>query len=113
MNGAEDGFMRSRTVGLMIRAARYEVTDRELLRRFAESGDQAAFAALLRRHTELVMGVCRRSLATVQDAEDACQATFLILARKAKSGRWEASIANWLHSTARKVAGNARRAAER
>jgi RNA polymerase sigma factor (sigma-70 family) len=112
MKQAEDGFMGSQTVALMIRATRAEVTDRELLRRFA-TGDQAAFAALVRRHTEFVMGVCRRSLATVQDAEDACQATFLILARKAKATRWQPSIANWLHATARRVAQNARRSVER
>jgi RNA polymerase sigma factor (sigma-70 family) len=112
MKGAEDGSMGSRTVGLMIRAARGEVSDRELLERFA-AGDQAAFAALVRRHSDLVMGVCRRSLATEQDAEDACQATFLILSRKAANGRWQPSIANWLHATARRVASNARRAAER
>jgi RNA polymerase sigma factor (sigma-70 family) len=88
-------------------------TDRELLRRFAEAGDQAAFAALFRRHCGLVLGVCRRALSNVQDAEDACQATFLILARKAASGRWQPSLANWLHATARRVAGNARVAAER
>jgi RNA polymerase sigma factor (sigma-70 family) len=88
-------------------------TDRDLLLRFAEAGDQAAFAALFRRHCGLVLGVCRRALSNVQDAEDACQATFLILARKAASGRWQPSLANWLHATARRVAGNARVAAER
>jgi RNA polymerase sigma factor (sigma-70 family) len=88
-------------------------TDRELLRRFAESGDQAAFAALFRRHSGMVLGVCRRTLANVQDAEDACQATFLVLARKAGTGRWQASLANWLYTTARGVAQNARVAAER
>jgi RNA polymerase sigma factor (sigma-70 family) len=88
-------------------------TDRELLRRFAEAGDQAAFAALFRRHCGLVLGVCRRALSNVQDAEDACQATFLILARKAASSHWQPSLANWLHATARRAAGNARVAAER
>src|SRR5436309_1814481 len=115
MNGAEDSRMSNRAgqvVRLMIRAAGPEVTDRELLQRFS-AGDEAAFAALVRRHSELVMGVCRRSLTTEQDAEDACQATFLILARKAASGRWQPSVANWLHATARRVARNARVAAQR
>src|SRR5262245_43743752 len=76
--------------------------DRELLRRFADEDDQAAFAALVGRHSNMVLGVCRRALPTVQDAEDACQATFLLLARKAKGVRWQASVANWLHTTARK-----------
>src|SRR5580692_4471330 len=72
------------------------LTDRELLAQFNE-GNQAAFAAIVKRHTGLVLGVCRRVLPTVQDAEDACQATFLVLARKAKTGRWQSSIANWLY----------------
>src|SRR5437879_5139992 len=61
----------------------------------------------------MVFGVCRRALPTVQDAEDACQATFLVLAGKTGSGRWQASVANWLYATARKVAHNARVAAGR
>jgi RNA polymerase sigma factor (sigma-70 family) len=87
-------------------------SDRELLRRFA-AGEQAAFAALFRRHGGMVLGVCRRALPTVQDAEDACQATFLVLARRAGSGRWQSSVANWLYLTARRVAHNARIAARR
>src|SRR5262245_30461515 len=88
-------------------------SDGELLRRFASSDDQAAFAAIVRRHGPLVLGVCRRVLPKLQDAEDACQATFLVLAQKAKSNRWQPSIANWLYSTARKVTGNARVSAQR
>src|SRR5262245_2689430 len=89
------------------------VNDRELLRRYAEGNDQEAFAALVRRHTGLVLGVCRRGLINPQDAEDACQATFLVLARKARSGRWQPSVANWLYTTARRVARDARRTARR
>src|SRR5262249_58407768 len=88
-------------------------SDRDLLRRFNEDGDQSAFAAIVQRHTALVFGVCRRALAQQEDAEDACQATFLILARKAKSIRWQPSIANWLHTTARPVARHARVGAPR
>src|SRR5262245_32822522 len=87
--------IRSVTAGLPA------VTDRELLRRFVEDDDQAAFAALVNRHTGMVLGVCRRSLAHRQDAEDACQATFLVLARKAKNVPWRSSVANWLYATAR------------
>src|SRR6476660_8397695 len=75
---------------------RAAATDRDLLRRFADDGDEWAFEALVRRHTGLVLGVCRRALSNAQDAEDACQATFLVLARKAKAGRWQPSLTNWL-----------------
>ncbi len=83
------------------------LTDRELLVQFSE-GEQAAFATIVKRHTGLVFGVCRRVLPVVQDAEDACQATFLVLARKAKTGRWQSSIANWLYTTARRIASKTR-----
>src|SRR5439155_19323261 len=100
--------------GQVLRAAgEAAVSDRELLRRFADANDQAAFAALVRRHTGLVLGVCRRMLSNPQDAEDACQATFLVLAQKANSNRWQPSVANWLYTTARRVARNARVAARR
>ncbi len=90
------------------------VSDADLLRRFSDDNDHAAFAGLLRRHGGMVLGVCRRVLPNLQDAEDAFQATFLILARKARShDRWQASVANWLYATARKVSGNARVAAQR
>ena len=89
-----------------VRVSRVGVTDQELLRRYADGDDQAAFAALVGRHTGMVLGVCRRLLANQQDAEDACQATFLVLAQKAKRGRWQPSVANWLYTTARKVARN-------
>jgi RNA polymerase sigma factor (sigma-70 family) len=89
------------------------LSDRDLLRRFGEGNDQAAFAAVVRRHAGMVLGVCRRALRNAQDAEDACQATFLVLAQKAKRTRWQPSIANWLYTTARKVARNARLAAQR
>src|SRR5262245_4696083 len=88
-------------------------SDRDLLNRFARNNDEAAFATVVRRHTGMVLGVCRRALPTVQDAEDACQAVFLLLARKAKAVRWRSSAAGWLYAVARKVARNARVAAER
>lgn len=87
-------------------------TDRDLLERFG-GGDEAAFAALVARHAGMVLGVCRRVLPTVQDAEDACQATFLVLARKAASVNWQASVANWLYDTARRIAARANRTARR
>src|SRR5438874_13807157 len=76
--------------------------DRELLERFA-AGDERAFAALLRRHGPMVLGICRRILHNEADAEDAFQATFLTLLRKAGSLRCD-SLAGWLHVVARHVA---------
>jgi RNA polymerase sigma factor (sigma-70 family) len=109
--------MAQRTAAVLnrvIRGTEYpDVSDRELLQRFASGGDQAAFTRIVRRHGAMVLGVCRRSLANSQDAEDACQATFVLLAKKAADGNWRPSIANWLYAAARKVARNARIAADR
>jgi DNA-directed RNA polymerase specialized sigma24 family protein len=77
-----------------------EWTDRQLLERFASQRDEMAFASLVRRHGPLVLGAGRRILHNEQDAEDVFQATFLILARKASSGRWQRSIAGWLYRVA-------------
>src|SRR5262249_11326701 len=89
-----------------------EHTDRELLRAFALERDESAFAALVRRHGPLVLGVCRRLLGQEQDAEDAFQATFLVLARKAASLPGE-TIGGWLHGVAWNMAQRVRRATAR
>lgn len=88
-------------------------TDRELLKRYADAGDQAAFAGIVRRHSGMVMGVCERATGSATEAEDACQAVFLLLSRKAHSTRWQESLANWLYTTARKVARNSKLASSR
>jgi RNA polymerase sigma factor (sigma-70 family) len=88
-------------------------TDRELLGAFLARRDEDAFTALVRRHGPLVLAVCRRMLGHVQDAEDAFQATFLILARHAASIRKKESVASWLYGAAYRMSKNARRAAMR
>lgn len=85
------------------------LSDAELLARFAIGREEAAFAALMRRHGRMVWGVCRHVLGHEQDAEDAFQATFLVLARKASSIRKGTALASWLHATAYHIATRARR----
>lgn len=81
-----------------------ELSDRELLSRFAHSRDEQAFGQLVQRHAGLVYGVCQRVLQNTQDAEDAFQAVFLVLARKANSHGWHETIGSWLYQTATRVA---------
>jgi RNA polymerase sigma factor (sigma-70 family) len=94
-------------------------TDGELLQRFAANGDQQAYAALVERYAPLVVGVCRRVLQDEHAAEDAFQATFLVLWRKASSLDGRGSIANWLYTVAyhlalkAKIRADQRRAHER
>jgi RNA polymerase sigma factor (sigma-70 family) len=83
-------------------------SDSELLKRFARTRDEAAFAELLRRHGPMVLGVCRRLLGDSADADDAFQATFLVLVRKAGALGAPESVANWLHGVAHRTALKAR-----
>src|SRR5437879_781351 len=90
-----------------------DLDDRELLRRFAETREEQAFAVLMRRHGRMVWGVCRHVLGHDQDGEDAFQATFLTLACRAGSIRKAEALASWLHGTAYRIALRARRDAAR
>src|SRR5215471_16616244 len=84
------------------------LTDAELLESFVTLRDEAAFEVLLWRHGPMVLGVCRRLLRQEADVEDAFQATFLALSRKAGSIRWREAVGGWLHKVAHRVALDAR-----
>jgi RNA polymerase sigma factor (sigma-70 family) len=91
-----------------------EPGDADLLGRFTAQRDEAAFADLVRRHGPMVLGVCRRILKNAADAEDAFQATFLILVKKAAGIARPGALGCWLHEVALRTALRARaRAAAR
>jgi RNA polymerase sigma factor (sigma-70 family) len=87
--------------------------DAELLRRYLARRDEAAFAALVARHGPMVLSVCEAVLGHRQDAEDAFQATFLVLVRRGSAIRRHDSLASWLHGVAHRLALKARAAAAR
>src|ERR1700716_2221485 len=84
------------------------VNDGQLLGDYLSRHGEAALAALVRRHGPMVWGVCRRVLRNYHDAEDAFQATFLVLVRKAASIASRELVANWLYGVARQTALKAR-----
>jgi RNA polymerase sigma factor (sigma-70 family) len=90
-----------------------EPTDAELLERFVTRQEESAFEAVVRRHGPMVLGVCRHLLQDAHDAEDAFQATFLVLVSKAASIRNRTLLANWLYCVAYRVATRARSQAAR
>src|SRR5262245_40031106 len=102
-------FLRRLSVAHLVAAA----PDDELLERFAVHREEAAFAALVRRHGPLVLGVCRRVLTDPHAAEDCFQATFLVLARKAGSLQGPQPLGPWLYGVATRTALNERRRARR
>src|SRR5258707_14621947 len=87
------------------------MTDGQLLEDYISRRDKAALAALVHRHGPMVWGVCRRVLRNHHDAEDAFQATFLVLVRKAASIATRELLANWLYGVAHQTALKARAAA--
>jgi RNA polymerase sigma factor (sigma-70 family) len=90
-----------------------ELSDGQLLERFASRREEAAFAALLERHGAMVWGVCRRLLRQISDAEDAFQATFLVLVRRAAAIRKRESVGSWLYGVAYRIARRAQADATR
>src|SRR4051794_23185895 len=89
------------------------LSDEQLLQRFIADRDEAAFEVLVWRHGPKVLGVCRRVLGNAADADDAFQATFLILARKAGSIGKREAVGGWLYRVAYRVAVLARAAARK
>src|SRR5215469_2266700 len=98
---------------LAVPDAARDLSDRQLLEQFAARDHGPAFAELVRRHGRLVWGTVRNALGHEQDAEDAFQATFLVLARRAGSVRKTEALGSWLHGVAYRVALKARRSAAR
>jgi RNA polymerase sigma factor (sigma-70 family) len=88
-------------------------SDGQLLQRFTDEHDESAFEAIVQRHGTMVWNVCRRVLANSSDADDAFQAAFLVLVRKAKQLAGGDSIAGWLHVVAHRISLDARSSAVR
>ena len=93
---------------VVLAGGKADLTDGQLLEDFISRRDEAALAALVRRHGPMVWGVCRRVLRNHHDAEDAFQATFLVLVRKAASIVPREMVANWLYGVAHQTALKAR-----
>ena len=103
----------TRSAEILRQLERTDAPDADLLARFVADRDALAFEELVHRHGGLVLGVCRRVTGHPQDAEDAFQATFLVLAQRAATVRNGARLWSWLYGTAFRVAWRARRAARR
>ncbi|WP_422927364.1 sigma-70 family RNA polymerase sigma factor [Singulisphaera sp. PoT] len=108
MSHDRSGVLHRQLQGLLRHGSVAGVPDQELLDRFAERRDGQAFSALVERHGPMVLGVCRRILGDRDAAEDAFQATFLILVRKAGVIRLDSSLGRWLYTVTRRVALRAR-----
>jgi len=107
-------FLRQMSLGIEMEALR-DHSDQQLVERVLAVGDEASLQAIINRHGIMVYRVCQRILNRPQDAEDAFQATFLVLAQKLRSLRKQASLASWLHGVAVKARAqaSARRRRER
>src|SRR5438552_11674547 len=111
-NGKLGSFLRDVRVLMTVRGAG-ALSDAELLRRYTAERDDSAFAALVERHGPMVLSICRRILRHAHDAEDAFQATFLVLARKAGAIRKHEALGGWLHRVAFRAAHKLRATAMR
>jgi RNA polymerase sigma factor (sigma-70 family) len=113
MAGAQLGAALRQIQRLFSEGSSTGFSDTRLLNRFATQRDESAFAAILARHGPMVLAVCRGVLRDPADAEDAFQATFLVLARKAGSAWAEGQLGGWLHKVAYRIAVRARADAAR
>jgi RNA polymerase sigma factor (sigma-70 family) len=104
MAGAQLGTVLRQIQRLFSDGSSTGLSDTQLLNRFATRRDEAAFAAILARHGPMVLAVCRGVLRDPFDAEDAFQATFLVLARKAGSAWPQSQLGGWLHKVAYRIA---------
>ena len=103
MAGAGFGAAFRQLRGLFGNGSVVGLGDGQLLARYADSKDEAAFGALVARHGPMVLATCRAVLKNEHDVEDAFQATFLVLARKAHSVRGGEALGGWLHRVARRA----------
>jgi RNA polymerase sigma factor (sigma-70 family) len=113
MANLQTGSLLDYLQGIACRETFEHSSDRQLLQRFANQGDEAAFAALVRRHGSMVWHVSQRIVDQKQDAEDVFQAVFLVLSRKAGRIAWRDSVANWLYQVAFRLAHEARTTSRR
>ncbi len=97
----------------MAKEATSALSDQQLLESLLSQRSEAAFTAVVQRHGAMVLSVCRRLLHHTHDAEDAFQATFLVLAQQAASIRRHESVGSWLHGVACRIAAKMRRTAAR
>ena len=84
-----------------------DLTDGEVLERFASQREEAAFSLLVQRHGPMVLAVCRRMLRDSHGVEDCFQATFLVLVRRAASICKKGSVGSWLYAVALRIASKA------
>jgi RNA polymerase sigma factor (sigma-70 family) len=108
INQVQAGGLVRHVKSLFSRGRLGEFREGELLDRFLSEGDESAFEELVSRHGPMALAVCRRWLSDPDEVEDAFQATFLVLVRKAHSLRRRDLLAPWLHGVARRVASRAR-----
>src|SRR5262245_32428254 len=113
MVNGQPGSLLRHVRGVVVARENVGLSDAQLLESFLAQRDEAAFAVLVRRHGSMVLGVCRRILRDVHDAEDAFQATFVVLVRKAASLAGRRVLGDWLHGVACRTALKARTAAVR